>query len=173
MMTRHRRLNLLHVSGVVLLAMLASGCAARQPSPLESAVINKVKKITVGGRKEANPMADTADNVESGRRVFARRCVFCHGADGQNTGVLFADRMSPPVPVLTSSRIQEYSDGQLKWIIDNGVYPSGMPSFKGILSPDEAWKIVRYIRHLPIKKDPGDLSAASAQKETPSSGQGG
>ena len=162
MMTRHRRANLLHVSGVALLAMLAFGCAARQPSLLESAVINEVKKITIGGKRETNPLPDTADNAESGRRVFAHRCVFCHGADGQNTGVPFADRMSPPVPVLTSSRIQKYSDGQLKWIIDNGVYPSGMPSFKGILTQDDAWKIVRYIRHLPTK---GDMAAVSANSE--------
>jgi mono/diheme cytochrome c family protein len=75
--------------------------------------------------------------------------VACHGLDGQNTGVPFADRMSPPVPSLTGSDVQSYTDGQLKWIIDYGIWPSGMPGSKGVLSDDEIWSIVLYLRHLP------------------------
>jgi mono/diheme cytochrome c family protein len=44
---------------------------------------------------------------------------------------------------------QSYSDGQLKWIIDFGIWPSGMPGSKGMLSDDEIWSIVLYLRHLP------------------------
>ncbi len=80
----------------------------------------------------------------------------CHGLDGQNTGVPFADRMSPPVPPLNSTAVQKYTDGQLKWIIDNGIFPSGMPASKGILSDDEIWQIVDYIRHLPPKGSLGE-----------------
>jgi mono/diheme cytochrome c family protein len=69
--------------------------------------------------------------------------------DGQNTGVPFADTMSPPVPLLNSPEVQSYTDGQLKWVIDNGLRPSGMPGSKGILSDDEIWSTVLYIRHLP------------------------
>jgi hypothetical protein len=38
--------------------------------------------------------------------------------------------------------VQGYTDGQLKWVIDNGVVPSGMPASKGILSDEEIWSIV-------------------------------
>ena len=69
--------------------------------------------------------------------------------DGQNTGVPFADRMEPPVPSLASAGVQQYTDGQLKWVIDNGIAPSGMPASKGILSDDEQWAIVLFLRHLP------------------------
>jgi mono/diheme cytochrome c family protein len=75
--------------------------------------------------------------------------VACHGMDGQNTGVPFADRMTPPVPSLASADVQSYTDGQLKWVIDYGVSPSGMPGSKGILSDDEQWAIILFIRHLP------------------------
>jgi len=37
----------------------------------------------------------------------------------------------------------------LKWVIDNGVAPSGMPASRGILSDEEQWSIVLYLRHLP------------------------
>ena len=58
----------------------------------------------------------------------------CHGLDGQNTGVPFATTVSPPVPSLASAEVQAYTDGQLKWIIENGIYPSGMPPSKGDFS---------------------------------------
>jgi mono/diheme cytochrome c family protein len=64
--------------------------------------------------------------------------------------------MSPPVPALNSVAVQKYTDGQLKWIIDNGIFPSGMPASKGILSDDEMWQIVDYIRHLPPKGSLGE-----------------
>ena len=73
----------------------------------------------------------------------------CHGADGKRTDVAFALHMSPPVPVLTSKEVQGYSDGQLKWIVENGISPSGMPAWKGILSDDEMWTVVLYLRRLP------------------------
>jgi mono/diheme cytochrome c family protein len=69
--------------------------------------------------------------------------------DGQNTGVPFADRLSPPIPSLASDEVQRYTDGQLKEILDYGIWPSGMPGSKGTLSEDELWSIVVFIRHLP------------------------
>jgi mono/diheme cytochrome c family protein len=57
--------------------------------------------------------------------------------------------MDPPVPSLASQDVQSYTDGQLKWVIDNGIAPSGMPASKGILSDEEQWAIVVFIRHLP------------------------
>jgi mono/diheme cytochrome c family protein len=73
----------------------------------------------------------------------------CHGLDGQNTGVPFAASLSPPVPSLASNEVQSYTDGQLKWIIENGVSPSGMPASRGILNDNDMWAIVVYLRHLP------------------------
>ncbi len=68
----------------------------------------------------------------------------------------FADRMSPPVPLLTSPAVQGYSDGQLKWVIENGIFPSGMPASKGILNEDEIWQIVIYVRNLPPQGSLGE-----------------
>jgi hypothetical protein len=49
----------------------------------------------------------------------------------------FASLMAPPVPDLTEKQVQNYSDGQLKWIVANGIYPSGMPASKEIFSDDD------------------------------------
>lgn len=105
--------------------------------------------VTVKGKSDRNPLQATPQTIADGKDAFSHYCAACHGLDGQNTGVPFADRMSPPVPTLDSQQVQQYTDGQLKWVIDNGLRPSGMPGSKGILSDDEIWSIVIFIRHLP------------------------
>jgi mono/diheme cytochrome c family protein len=131
-------------------AALLLGCKATPPGKWETATMTKIKhSITIRGKEAKNPLAGTALNIENGKEAFSHYCAACHGLDGQNTGVPFGDRMSPPVPMLTSTDVQSYMDGQLKWIIDNGISPSGMPGAKGILTDKEIWSIVAYIRHLP------------------------
>jgi mono/diheme cytochrome c family protein len=103
----------------------------------------------IGNKNARNPLPDNAATRADGKEAFSHYCVACHGMDGQNTGVPFADHISPPIPSLASRDVQGYTDGQLKWILDNGIWPSGMPGSKGTLSDDELWSIVRYLRHLP------------------------
>jgi mono/diheme cytochrome c family protein len=132
----------------VLLALVA--CRATPPGRFETAVASQVKRrLTVGGRGDRNPLPATAELVARGREDFAHYCMVCHGLDGQNTGVPFAASMAPPVPRLTSPEVQAYSDGQLHWVIGNGLWPSGMPASRDILNDEEIWRIVLYLRHLP------------------------
>jgi mono/diheme cytochrome c family protein len=151
---------------VVSLAWLAlSGCRATPPGGLESRSVQWTKRhLTVGGRKDRNPLTATSENIHAGQQAFGYYCVVCHGRDGQNTGVPFADKMSPPVPSLAAGHVQSYADGQLKWIIDNGIFPSGMPGSKGILSDEEMWQIVLYIRHLPPAGSLGEPRAYSGDE---------
>ncbi len=136
---------------VIALGCLSlAACGVKAPGTLETQIANTVKQdFTVGGKKDTNPFPPTAENIHDGQRAFYSYCFACHGLDGQNTGVPFADRMAPPVPSLNSPEVQKFKDGQLKWIIDNGISPSGMPASKGVLNDDEIWQIVVYIRHLP------------------------
>ena len=133
----------------VLLAVLAR-CKANPPGKLETATVNFAKhRIFVGNRKQKNPLPASPAALADGKEAFGHYCVACHGMDGQNTGVPFADHISPPIPSLASAEVQSYSDGQLKWILDYGIWPSGMPGSKGTLSDDELWSIIIYLRHLP------------------------
>lgn len=134
----------------VVLLILVSGCKADPPGKLETSVMTSLKRtIFVRNKGEKNPLKDDAATLADGREAFSHYCVACHGLDGQNTGVPFAERMSPPVPPLSSKNVQAYTDGQLKWVVDYGISPSGMPGSKDILSDDEIWSIVVYLRHLP------------------------
>ena len=127
-----------------------TGCRATPPSPLETKVAYFTKHhITVGGKKDLNPIKASETNIAAGQDLFTSYCMVCHGNDGQNTGVPFAKEVSPPVPSLASPEVQQYTDGQLHWIIKNGIYPSGMPGSDGDFSNNEMWQMVLYIRHLP------------------------
>ena len=144
------------VSALAVIAVLA-GCRASSPGKAERSVLRWTKHtVTVRNKSERNPLPSTAENIAAGKEAFSHYCVACHGMDCQNTGVPFAESMSPPVPSLRSSEIQSYTDGQLKWVIDNGIAPSGMPASKGILSDEEIWSTVLFIRHLPPAGSLGD-----------------
>lgn len=140
---------------VVCIALLVtagalSGCKATPAGKAETAVMTKAKHAMFVRNKSAqNPIAYSAQSLADGKSAFSHYCVACHGLDGQKTGVPFAEQMAPPVPSLASSDVQAYTDGQLKWVIDNGVAPSGMPASKNILSDEEQWQIVIFLRHLP------------------------
>lgn len=137
---------------LICLVVLASGCRVSKPGTVETETANAIKHhVTVGGKNDRNPIAATDDSIAEGREHFGHHCGICHGLDGQSTGVPFADKMSPPVPSLSSKDVQAYKDGQLKWIIGNGIGPSGMPAWRGTLSDEEMWKVVDFIRHLPPK----------------------
>jgi mono/diheme cytochrome c family protein len=131
-------------------SLVLCGCRATPPNAAETRSIDWIKHhITVGGRKDINPFPATAANIDDGKQAFTQYCMVCHGLDGQNTGVPFAQTVSPPVASLASAEVQSYSDGQLKWIIENGIRPSGMPPAKGMFADEDMWKMVLYMRHLP------------------------
>lgn len=141
---------ILFIVVATLFAIVRVGCKADSPGKVETAIMNWAKhKVFVDNKSQKNPVNDNAGGIADGKVAFSHYCAACHGLDGQNTGVPFADRMSPPVPSLAGKEVQSYTDGQLKWIIDYGIWPSGMPGSKGILSDDEIWSIVLYLRHLP------------------------
>jgi mono/diheme cytochrome c family protein len=138
---------------------LVMGCKATPPGKVERGVMTWTKhSVFIRNKSERNPLPPTEENIASGKEAFTHYCVACHGMDGQNTGVPFADRLSPPVPLLSSTEVQSYTDGQLKWVIDNGISPSGMPGSKGVLSDEEIWSTVLFIRHLPPAGSLGDPS---------------
>src|SRR5689334_9303468 len=79
-----------------------SGCRAEPPGRVEETVASETKKVVIGGKDWKNPIPDDAASVKSGATHFQHHCQVCHGLDGQNTGVPFAPKMSPPVANLST-----------------------------------------------------------------------
>lgn len=142
---------------IALGILFLGGCEVRAPGSFETKIMDGAKcRITVGGRSGPNPLPASEENIHAGQRNFTSYCMVCHGLDGQNTGVPFAEKMAPPVPPLNSASVQAYTDGQLHRIIQNGISPSGMPAAKGVFRDEEIWQLVLYIRHLPPKGSLGE-----------------
>src|ERR1044071_8810754 len=95
---------------IVLLApvalLLMRGMAASKPSSSEAIVLQQMKHhLFVRNKAQKNPLPPTPETVAEGKEAFSHYCAACHGLDGQNSGVPFADRMSPPVPLLSSKAV--------------------------------------------------------------------
>jgi mono/diheme cytochrome c family protein len=141
--------TILAVFGMASVALHLTGCKANQPSRVETKIAQESKEVVVGGKNWPNPVPNDESSIKSGGERFRHDCQVCHGLDGHATGVTFARNMSPPVPDLGAPAIQKYTDGQMKWIIENGIRLTGMPGWKGLIQDEEIWQMVRYVRHLP------------------------
>jgi mono/diheme cytochrome c family protein len=109
-----------------------------------------------GGRvprswSEAADLARPSSISSEGKQVFADNCVACHGQTGRGDGPVasyFRDSAAAPLPPtdLTSSPVRGRSDGQLYWIVANGL--GNMPAFGDELTHDQLWAVVSAVRDL-------------------------
>ena len=159
-------LTLLAISALLALR----SAQAIPPGRWETRIVNSAKhRLLIGGKSALNALPPNTANISAGRKNFAHSCFACHGLDGQGTGVPFFDTVSPPIPSLASPSVQSYTDGQLFWVIKNGLWPSGMPAAKGILDDDEMWSLVLYTRHLPPAGSLGEPAAYTDSCPPPAS----
>jgi len=147
---------IIFLAAAVVLAkwILHDGLSARaNPSRLETFIARHARRLAIpsGARDTANPVADSADAQREARRHFADHCAICHGNDGSGKNPM-GHGLYPKPPDLRGPRTQKLSDGELFWIIENGVRFTGMPAFGGTGehgNGDDSWKLVRFIRRLP------------------------
>ena len=106
--------------------------------------------------KIENTVQPTAANLIEGARAYERNCAICHGGAARSTSVL-RTKFSPPVPQLVT-RVPHDADAELFWVTKHGIRMTGMPAWDGVLSDDQIWKIVTFLKH--SKKLPGEVQAA-------------
>jgi predicted CXXCH cytochrome family protein len=110
-----------------------------------------VRNFAIPGtaRKEENPLKLTAANLEAGRADFLAQCSNCHGNDGSGRTDV-GRNLYPRVPNLNLAQTQELTDGELHYIIENGVEMTGMPAWGNPhkVGNDASWQLVLYIRSL-------------------------
>jgi mono/diheme cytochrome c family protein len=145
------------IAGVVTLWLIQrSGFSARaEPSRIETAVALRLRHhiIPSDARARTNPLRPSADVLRDGMEHFADHCAICHANDGSGDTTI-GRGLYPKPPDMRSPRTQSLSDGELAWIIENGVRLTGMPAFgAGEYGADGNWKLVRFIRHLPSITD--------------------
>jgi len=136
-------------------SILHDGLSARaQPSALEAAIARNARKMATpaNARNTKNPIPDSPEVQREARLHFADHCAICHGNNGSGDTQI-GHGLYPKPPDLRADETQKLSDGEIFWIIENGVRLTGMPAFGGAGSEhgdtDSSWKLVRFIRHLP------------------------
>jgi len=95
--------------------------------------------------KQANPFQPTMDNIMDGSMTYDKHCASCHGSLKQPVSPL-RTKFYPPVPQLMS-RTPDDPDGNLFYVIKYGVRYTAMPGWDGVLSDDDIWKTVVFMKN--------------------------
>jgi thiosulfate dehydrogenase len=120
---------------------------ADQPFPFERFITHMPMNARIEYEKIANPPVQAnEDTFVAGAHIYAQECAVCHGFHGQASR--FGLNMFPTAPALWekhhNSDVVGVSDdpvGETYWKVENGIRLSGMPAFKGLLTPAQMWQV--------------------------------
>ena len=145
---------LIAAAGVgLVLAFVWRGVSAKaQPSTAEAFLARGLRHLAIpaDAREVGNPLPARPDVVRAGMEHFADHCATCHANDGSGQTAI-GQGLYPKAPDMRLEATQSLSDGELFYIIQNGVRLTGMPAW-GSGDPADArdsWGLVSFIRRLP------------------------
>lgn len=95
-----------------------------------------------------NPFKGKQKATDEGKIIYNQMCVLCHGNKGQGNGEVGLT-LQPRAANFTALNIKNQTDGAIFWKITNGKAP--MASYFEMLTDDQRWKLVNYIRELEKK----------------------
>jgi mono/diheme cytochrome c family protein len=135
--------------------------------PVEAAVADRARRLAIPSeaRRASNPLAAQTDAWRGALAHYAEHCESCHAYDGRGGGEI-GRHLNPRVPDMTRPRTQTLSDGELFYIIQNGVRFTGMPAWKSEHTAAESWRLVSFVRHIPMltAADMREIVAASGRE---------
>lgn len=143
---------LVFAAGFLLWARSHGFSARARPTAMEEAVTRRIRSLAMpnAARERRNPVAATPVVIREGLKHYADHCAVCHANDGSgNTDM--GKGLYPRAPDMRLPATQDLSDGEIFFIIENGVRFTGMPAWATGTPEGEAasWKLVHFIRYLP------------------------
>ena len=138
-------------SAILVMLVMRHGVSARtEPTATEAMIATSMRHfaIPLAARTMRNPIPLSAAAVAEGRDHFADHCANCHGNDGSGNTEM-GTSLYPKAPDMRSAGTQKLSDGELFYIIKNGVRLTGMPAWGDERDDADNWKLVHFIRRLP------------------------
>lgn len=124
--------------GVVLLVLLISACASA------TSTASDVESVPIEYFGKTNPLDASA--AEQGAETFQSTCASCHGERGYGNGV--ASSSLNPKPKNLAELQSQVGDDYLFWKISDGSLGTAMLAWKGILTEEQIWELVSFIRTL-------------------------
>ena len=129
------------------------GVSARaQPGRIETAIARTMRRAAIprDARGRRNPVTPTPEVIAEGMSHYADHCAACHANEGSGETELGLG-LYPKPPDMRQRATQSLTDGELFYIIENGVRLTGMPAWStGHADSEQAtWHLVHFIRELP------------------------
>ena len=133
--------------------LFTTGFSAKtEPQAIEIFLARQIRHlaIPIEQRNTPNPVALSPDLLQEGLAHFADHCAGCHANDGSGQTPI-GKTVYPKAPDLRLPDTQSMSDGELFWVIHNGIRFTAMPAWgEGDPAQDlDSWKLVHFLRHLP------------------------
>lgn len=133
--------------------LVRHGFSAREaPSVPEVFLARQMRSmgISSGAKTARNPVPVSPEALGRARAHFADHCATCHANDGSGETTI-GRNLYPKAPDMRKPATQTLSDGEIFWIIKNGIRLSGMPAWGADTKEDDrvTWELVHFIRHLP------------------------
>ena len=132
--------------------LAANGFSAREkPTAIERFAARAARSFAIPGSAKSmlNPAPNTPETLADARVHWADHCAGCHANNGSGDSEM-GPNMYPPAPDMRKSETQNLTDGEIFFVIENGIRLTGMPGWGGSAkAAEDSWKLVRFIRHLP------------------------
>ena len=149
-------LLLVAVAAVVVTVVVwirVQGISARpDPGRIETTVARSLRQMAIpaADRNRSNPVPASPDAIAQGMAHYADHCANCHANDGSGNTEM-GRGLYPKAPDMRLAPTQSLTDGELFYIIENGVRLTGMAAW-GNGTPEgveQSWHLVHFIRQLP------------------------
>jgi mono/diheme cytochrome c family protein len=128
---------------IVFTLLVLTACGGRNSSS-GSEPISTPAPVPEGYAGKTNPFGP--DAADKGAEIFGNNCETCHGSQGQGDGPAGAALDPPPKNLAELQKIA--ADDYLFWRISSGKEGTSMVAWKGILSEEQIWQVVSFIRTL-------------------------
>ena len=100
--------------------------------------------LTLAARTLKNPLDSSESVIASGKMLYQRFCIHCHGEKGQGDGLV--GKVYKGVTAYNSRAIKNVSGGHIFHVITYG--KGRMYGHGSQISPKDRWRIVRYVQTL-------------------------
>ncbi|OGO38541.1 MAG: hypothetical protein A2W35_16010 [Chloroflexi bacterium RBG_16_57_11] len=143
-----RKSSFVALSATLVFILVAAACGGSASDSNTLDIERPAPPAEYAGK--TSPLVDAGAAVGAGKQLYTANCVSCHGEQAMGDGP--ASNSLNPKPKPLAFEMKSLKDDYLFWRISEGgafsPFASAMPAWKGILSQDEIWQVIAFLRTL-------------------------